>query len=139
MNLRQYRDYIGTMDNPLAPKIIDQHVKELFLELTNNIEFEFDKPMDFQDDLHDYADLDEQYVCLDFEETLIPDNDMDVCVRIKFNIDATQHREMDGGMFFENISADLTEIVFDMWGQEWNLSDDKDAIKVVMDVLKTYI
>ena len=139
LNLRAYRDLLDTLDNPLAPKIIDKHIKDLFLELSGNFEWEFDRPFDAQDELWDYADLDEQYVSLDFDETLIPDNKMDVCIRIKFNINATQHREMDGGKFFENVSSDLDSIIFDMWGQEWDMSNDKDAIKFGMDVLNTYI
>ena len=137
--LREFRDYQDDLDNVFATRLIDEHIKGLFLELTCNIDFDLDRKQELSDDLWDFADLDEQYVSLDCEETIIPDNGMDVCVRIKFNLDATQHRESDGGRFFENESFDVTSIIFDVWGDEWYMSDDKDAIKFVNKVLNTWI
>ena len=138
INLREYRDYLSTMENELSPKIIDKFVKDLFLELTGNLLWEFDRNFDFEDEMYDFAELDEQYVSLDFEETLTS-NGLDICVRLEFNVNASQHRESDGMRFFENMSVDLTKITFDCFGQEWDLTGDKEAIEVVMDILNDYV
>ena len=137
--LKDYRDHLqSSTDNVFAVRCIDDFIKQLFLELTGNLEWDFDRNIEFEDELEWWSD--ESYCNSTFDETIIPDNDMDICVRVKFAVDASQNCDTDGGKFFENVSADTPyNIVFDIFGQEWDLSEDADAQKFANKVIDTWI
>ena len=137
--LKQLHDLFETTDNTLATKTISSHIKGLFLELTGNMEWDFSDDLNVEDDLYDNWSDDETYTSIDYDMSIVPDNDMDICVNIKFNIDATQHMESDGFKFFENIEADVLSIDFYVWGDEWDMTDDADAKKFVNKILNTWI
>jgi len=137
--LKQLHDLFETTDNTLATTTISNHIKGLFLELTGNIDWDLDTPLDVNEDLYDNWDSDETYTQVDYDMSIIPDNDMDIAVNIRFNVDATQHMESDGFRFFENIGYDVFEIIFYVWGDEWVMTDDADAKKFVNEILNTWI
>lgn len=137
LNLNDLQEMQKSNDNLLGQEIIKRFVKNLFLELTNEfktneqsitseiggaaivyaIDFEPGEP-------HGGVDLD----------VTIPFGDMDICMRIEWTTYA--NRYMEGwGYYYENVEHDITKIEFDIFGNEYDYTDDKDAIKVAMDVL----
>ena len=137
--LKDIRYTLASTGNIHSAMVIDKHIEGLFLELTNNLDWDLDTEIDFDEELSDACDPDEQYVSLDYDLTLVPDNDMDVCVRVKMYVDGTQHYETDGYRFIENKSFAVTEIIFDYAGDEWDFTKDGRANKFVNKVLETWI
>ena len=137
--LKELHDLMQTTDNTFAANTIKNHMMGLFYELTGNLEWDFADDINIEDDLYDNWSSDEVYICVDYDEVIVPDNDLDVCVRVKFNVDATQHMESDGMRFFENKNSDVLSIIFDYAGDEWDVTDDKTAKKFVYDIIGTWI
>ena len=132
--LKDYRDLQETMKNQFAVKVIDNFAKELFLELTGEFNTkedyfeaeasEFLQYLEFEGEPH--GELDFDYV--------IGFGDMDACLRIQWITSCTYAGE-DGDIWAENVEHDIKSIIFDLWGMEFDMSNDKDAIKIVLSAI----